>query len=62
MPKFCILCGIRPPTVPDRNSMGRSIKKICSECHAENMRDDLKDVLERHLEHRRNREKFKDYY
>ena len=43
--KLCIVCHERPPTVPDRNSMGKPTKKVCSECHAERLRQDVVRII-----------------
>ena len=43
--RVCVVCHLRPPTVPDRNVMGRQVNRICSECHAARLRGDLKLVL-----------------
>jgi len=43
--KLCEKCGKNPATLPDRNRMGRPIKRICSECHSELLRGDLERVL-----------------
>lgn len=44
--RVCIVCWQRPPTVPDREGMGRPIKRVCSECHAARLRGDLAYILE----------------
>ena len=46
MPKLCIVCRTRKPTLPDRNRMGRPIKRVCSECHRERLRGDLKQIMD----------------
>lgn len=33
MPRLCEHCGKRPAAVPDRERMGRPIKRVCLECH-----------------------------
>lgn len=43
--KLCVVCHIRPATVPDRYAGGRLINRVCSECHRERLRGDLKHVL-----------------
>lgn len=48
MPKLCEKCGERPATVPDRNRMGRPINRVCSECHAGFLREDLLRVMAQH--------------
>jgi len=42
MKKLCEICGKREAAVPDRNRMGRPIKRICIECNAERLRGDFK--------------------
>jgi hypothetical protein len=46
MAKLCELCHARRAAIPDRNRMGRPIKRICRECHAVRLRADLLKVLE----------------
>lgn len=43
--KLCILCGVGRREIPDRNVMGRPIKKICRKCHSERLRGDMVKVL-----------------
>ena len=43
--KMCIICKRRPAKVPDRMTMGRYIKRVCSECHAERLRGDLREII-----------------
>lgn len=43
--RSCEVCGERPAAVPDRNRIGRPIKRICRECHAARLRGDLRKVL-----------------
>lgn len=33
--KLCIVCGKRKAEVPDRNRIGRGVKRVCRECHAD---------------------------
>jgi hypothetical protein len=42
MPKLCELCGLRRAELPDRNRMGRPIKRLCRECHAERLVGDMR--------------------
>lgn len=49
MPKVCIICHERPPEVPDRAQMGRPIKRVCRQCHAERLRGDVVRVMEDHV-------------
>jgi hypothetical protein len=43
----CIICRKNPAELPDRNVMGRPIKRVCRECHADRLRGDMKRILER---------------
>jgi len=47
MTKKCEACGINPAAVPDRNRMGRPIKRICKECHADRLRGDFEAIIAR---------------
>jgi hypothetical protein len=42
-----MVCRERPAEVPDRNAMGRPIKKVCRECHQDRLRGDLEQVMKR---------------
>ena len=42
----CILCGVGPREVPDRERMGRPIKRVCRSCHAARLRSDLDYILQ----------------
>ncbi len=42
----CIICHEKEATVPDRNRPGRPIKRVCSDCHSDRLRGDLKVILE----------------
>lgn len=44
--RMCVLCGERPAEVPDRNRMGRPIKRVCKACHAGRLRRDLRHISE----------------
>lgn len=45
--KLCIKCNKRPAEVPDRdNYTGRFVKKVCSVCHQELLKNDLITILE----------------
>lgn len=37
----CVICGVNPREIPDRNAQGRPIKKICRRCHANRLLGDL---------------------
>lgn len=43
--KMCEICGKKPATVPDRERGGKPINRICSECHAERLRADIKEHI-----------------
>jgi hypothetical protein len=45
MIKLCIKCRTNKAELPDREVMGRPIKKICRECHRKRLEEDLKRVL-----------------
>lgn len=45
MSKLCVLCRKRPAAVPDRNVMGRPIRRVCRECHSGRLQGDLRTVL-----------------
>ena len=44
--KMCEICGQEKAAVPDRNRMGRPIKRICQSCHALRLTGDLRRVME----------------
>lgn len=41
----CNVCWERPAEVPDRNVMGRPIKRVCKQCHAARLAGDLRSIL-----------------
>jgi hypothetical protein len=43
----CILCHVNEAAVPDRERMGRPIKRVCRECHADRLREDWIAILAR---------------
>ena len=43
--RMCRLCGKNPATVPDRGQMGSPRKAVCRPCHAIELADDLKIIL-----------------
>ena len=45
--RMCIICREHPAELPDRNAMGRPIKKVCRECHRDRLRDDLRRIMVR---------------
>jgi hypothetical protein len=42
---ICIVCHERKAEIPDRERMGRPIKRVCRECHSARLRGDLAKVL-----------------
>lgn len=45
----CILCGMAEAEVPDRERMGRPIKRLCHPCHQARLKGDVYRILaERH--------------
>jgi len=47
---LCILCRVNEATVPDRERMGRPIKRVCRECHTDRLRGDLIAIMNRRKE------------
>lgn len=45
---LCIICREREAEVPDRERLGRPIKRVCKKCHADRLRSDLTNILELH--------------
>lgn len=41
---LCIICHTKDATIPDRDS-GSSRKKLCGDCHAERLKEDLRRIL-----------------
>jgi hypothetical protein len=52
--RLCIICREKPAEVPDRNQMGRPIKRVCRECHAARLRGDLKRIMDARERAKRN--------
>jgi hypothetical protein len=42
---LCIYCRKRVAAVPDRNRIGRPIKRVCRECHSDLLRGDMVNIL-----------------
>jgi hypothetical protein len=53
---LCRICGEEPATVPDRDTGGRR-NEICSTCHAERLKGDMRHILAVEAKRRREREK-----
>lgn len=48
----CIVCDERAPEVPDRERMGRPIKRVCRSCHRDRLLSDLRRIeLDRKVKH-----------
>jgi hypothetical protein len=45
MAKLCEICDERPAAVPDRERMGRPIKRVCRECHAQRLAGDMREIM-----------------
>lgn len=41
---LCVICHTHDATIPDRNT-GSSKKRLCSACHAERLKGDLRNIL-----------------
>lgn len=41
----CIICKEKLAQVPDRNRMGRPIKRLCKDCHRDRLRGDLQRII-----------------
>lgn len=52
MPKLCIVCNVKPATVPDRARMGRPIKRVCRDCHGLRLRSDLVKIMTNEMKKR----------
>lgn len=48
--KLCVLCGVRPREVPDRERMGRPIKRVCRQCHGQRLIGDVRKIMKADLE------------
>lgn len=47
--RLCSLCRERPADLPDRNRPGAiKIRMICGECHAAQLREDLRRIAALH--------------
>ena len=47
--KLCIICHKEPAEIPDREVMGRPIKKICKKCHSERLKQDMQIISNLHM-------------
>lgn len=45
--KQCIRCGIKKAELPLRGVMGRPLKRICRECHREELRKDFLTIVKK---------------
>ena len=55
MKRLCIICHVNPAQVPDRERMGRPIKRVCRECHRDRLVGDLQRIMDER--NRRDRER-----
>jgi len=46
MGRKCIVCRDRDAEVPDRERMGRPIKRVCKICHGLRLAEDVRKLLE----------------
>jgi len=46
--KPCVVCHVGPRDLPDRERMGRPIKRVCRACHMARLRDDFRAALALH--------------
>lgn len=42
--RLCIVCHKNPAEVPDREAMGKPIKRVCMACHERRLADDLSRI------------------
>jgi hypothetical protein len=52
--KKCVVCGVGPREVPDRESTSRA-KRVCRPCHGKRLQGDLKRIIDFERNLRRNR-------
>lgn len=45
MDTLCIICRERKATVPDRNQQGRYVNRVCGQCHAARLMEDMKFIF-----------------
>ena len=43
--RLCVVCRVRPPEVPDRERMGRPIKRVCRQCHGKRLHGDMDAIM-----------------
>ena len=46
----CKICHRKEATVPDRNKPWSRKKVICTDCHSDRLRGDMKKIIVRHKE------------
>ena len=46
--KLCVVCHKNPREVPDRERMGRPIKRVCRKCHALRLAGDMQRIIALH--------------
>lgn len=42
----CIICREREAQVPDRERVGRQIKRVCRQCHTKRLIEDLRRIVQ----------------
>jgi cytochrome c553 len=45
--RMCILCHKRKAEVPDREDMGRRLKRVCLVCHRQRLAEDVQRIFHR---------------
>ena len=50
---ICIVCGIEKAIIPDRERMGRPIKRLCLKCHRQRLKEDIQMIMALDAENRR---------
>jgi len=44
----CVVCGVGPREIPDRDNPGLLQLRVCRKCHGERIRGDLRAIMEQH--------------
>lgn len=51
--KRCIVCGVGPREVPDREALSHRVLKVCRPCHGKRLMGDLREVIRVEAERRK---------
>jgi len=43
--RMCNVCGEKPATVPDRETFGRLINRVCGSCHSKRLVSDWDNMM-----------------